>query len=504
MVKKGQKAELTPEEKMLLQEQKALAAQEEKERRGALALRFLKEKLAQEELNSRINLKKLNAQWIDIMRKAKSEELRNEILVLSQTFERVVDRKDAILQGLVAYLGESEQQDYMCARSHTRNLDKLIALQEERIAQLHHEFNEELREITEEFMVERERLLAHHQREIGDVKDIIFTMQGLHSDIEAEAQGELGGKRDEIRTRSLEAKSTLKATLEGAVADLWDLYQQTLKAYEHSTADKRAEFERLREKDAASSETIAQQARRLQRLQDRIAARKALGLQTQREFEQRNRDLKAEKEAVLVHLQRLKEQMASTRARARTSLTQLTLDSRACSDALRERLALAEQILRQAEVCRKMETEEEKVLPFYADTAVDGDAPKPTAAERPAPGLQAQAVTLEGTPVDEHHALDLFWKRFNKVLLDRAAIEKERDDAAAENERLRGMLKQYLDGISVSEEVLNQNNTLFVVNHRSNMPAVPVGDARVAPVAAPLQTLPAAAAAASTARRRVR
>ena len=33
-----------------------------------------------------------------------------------------------------------------------------------------------------------------------------------------------------------------------------------------------------------------------------------------------------------------------------------------------------------------------------------------------------------------------------KVLLDRAAIEKERADSATENQRLRGMLKQYLDG----------------------------------------------------------
>ncbi len=58
-----------------------------------------------------------------------------------------MDRKEAILQvallsaishvqGLVAYLGESEQQDHMSARSHIRNLDTLVALQEERIAQV--------------------------------------------------------------------------------------------------------------------------------------------------------------------------------------------------------------------------------------------------------------------------------------------------------------------------------------------------------------------------------
>jgi hypothetical protein len=38
------------------------------------------------------------------------------------------------------------------------------------------------------------------------------------------------------------------------------------------------------------------------------------------------RELKTEKEAVLGHLQRLKEQMASTRTRGRSALTQLTID----------------------------------------------------------------------------------------------------------------------------------------------------------------------------------
>jgi hypothetical protein len=79
---------------------------------------------------------------------AKSEELKNEIMILSQMFERVVDRKEAILkasapcsqrsyqQSLVAYLGESEQQDYMSARTHMRNVDTLIGVQEQRVAQV--------------------------------------------------------------------------------------------------------------------------------------------------------------------------------------------------------------------------------------------------------------------------------------------------------------------------------------------------------------------------------
>ena len=60
------------------------------------------------------------------------------------------------------------------------------------------------------------------------------------------------------------------------------------------------------------------------------------------------------------------------------------------------------------------------------------------------------------------------------------AIERERDRLGGENGDLRSILKQYLDGISVNEEVINAPNPLLVVNHRTNVVANP---GRTQPVA---------------------
>ena len=57
---------------------------------------------------------------------AKSIELRKSIEILSQTFERIVDRKDAILKSLVKDLEEAEEQYQMALRSHLQNLNKLV------------------------------------------------------------------------------------------------------------------------------------------------------------------------------------------------------------------------------------------------------------------------------------------------------------------------------------------------------------------------------------------
>jgi hypothetical protein len=65
--------------------------------------------------------------------------------------------------------------------------------------------------------------------------------------------------------------------------------------------------------------------------------------------------------------------------------------------------------------------------------------------------------------------IENFWKRYNKVLLDELTLEKEKQMLSGENSQLRLLLKQYLDGISVNDEVLSQINPLFIINNRSNI-----------------------------------
>lgn len=69
----------------------------------------------------------------------------------------------------------------------------------------------------------------------------------------------------------------------------------------------------------------------------------------------------------------------------------------------------------------------------------------------------------------EFTSLENFWKRFNKVTLDKLALDKEKHTLVQENTQLRSLLKQYLDGISVNDEILSQVNPLLVVNNRTNV-----------------------------------
>jgi DNA anti-recombination protein RmuC len=87
--------------------------------------------------------------------------------------------------------------------------------------------------------------------------------------------------------------------------------------------------------------------------------------QNRHECKERNDKLLDEKNKIVKHYHELKRKMQQFREDEERRLGNLTTNSKRCMDKLRDMQKLAEKILKTAELCRKLETEKEKVLPFY-------------------------------------------------------------------------------------------------------------------------------------------
>ncbi|NWT13985.1 DRC2 protein, partial [Vireo altiloquus] len=106
-----------------------------------------------------------------------------------------------------------------------------------------------------------------------------------------------------------------------------------------------------------------------------------------------------------------------------------------------------QRILRLAEMCRRLETEEEKVLPFYPSLL----------AEREQQDARRILVASPNEPLaramQDYVALERFWQRFNKAKLEEKALERARAALANRNQHLRELLRQYLAGAAPSQKV---------------------------------------------------
>merc|ERR1712178_624846 len=121
----------------------------------------------------------------------------------------------------------------------------------------------------------------------------------------------------------------------------------------------------------------------------------------------------------------------------REKLVKLTVESDACEKELERKLEKMGRLLKLGELSRRYETEEEKVLPFYASTLTDEELKdvQEAQSEQPQEDLAKAMFDFQG--------LDTFWKRYNKVLFDKLALQKEQSLLLQENQQLRMVLKQY-------------------------------------------------------------
>lgn len=362
----------------------------------------------------------------------------------------------------------------MALRAHLQNVDGLIDQQKLRIQSLQQEYEEELEVIHEEFDTERAIMIDQHNVEMNDIADILFAMEQNFQDKENEAKSEFQSMTDEIRNKHMEEKHGLHHTLQDKLEFYWKEFSNALKMYQENNQDRKLAFEELKAKDDDSAQEIDAQMRKLTRISEQIAQLKSKMASNAKECEERNRQLKEEREKMLAHFQHLKSQMNKLRDGERDKLTKLTLESNSGIKELKRNIEKLQCIMKLGEICRKFETEEEKVLPFYASSLTQEEQNDVNAAVLEAPN---EALV---TVMHEYSTLENFWKRFNKVSLDKLALEKEKQGMMVENQQLRTLLKQYLDGISVNDEILSQVNPLFIVNNKTNVKLnVPVTDPRI-------------------------
>uniref|UniRef100_A0A671V010 Dynein regulatory complex subunit 2 n=1 Tax=Sparus aurata TaxID=8175 RepID=A0A671V010_SPAAU len=171
----------TEEEKLLYLQQRAQAEEEMAKQKEEILTQFLKDKLQREERNTAVNLMKLNEGWRSILRQTRTTELREDITVLSQTFERRLDALDSIikvndqippsqsscrtstcltsclsvLQNLEGDLQEAERQSAQVRRIHLQHLERLRAQRDKRLMFVQQQWENGLQHLSSMFSSER-------------------------------------------------------------------------------------------------------------------------------------------------------------------------------------------------------------------------------------------------------------------------------------------------------------------------------------------------------------
>ena len=450
------------------------------------------------------------------MRLAKTESLKKDIEIISQNHERDVDRKDAILQMIDRDLEEAEEQYQMSLRSNLVNIDEFIKLHDTRLYALERGFQTELATMQNDYKKENESVVHKFGREKKELLAIIEAVENEEEEAENEARHKFEQLREEIRNRNGEDINLLRISLDAQIEELEQQFETAHLSYLQQTAQRTHDFKELTQNDQRLDDEIYKRRKEVGGLQATIQQWKAKIRTLLRDTEERNRLMLDEKLSIQKHYQQLKQRIQVYRGSQNQLLLQLTQSANSCKQALKGKLDLARKILNLAELSRNLETTYEQILPFapaevegLEDATIHGTKPShehegdegkydesegADVSEEDAimegKSLNSMKTSLAKTfempaahqtsmwsendkPVAHSDRLSNFYRKYNHVLMDTIAIEKERTRLSDENTQLQDLIQQYISGTKLDETVLDEANPLFVVNGRANLNHVP-------------------------------
>ncbi|XP_034432423.1 dynein regulatory complex subunit 2-like isoform X2 [Hippoglossus hippoglossus] len=432
----GGKGGRTEEEKLVYQQQRAQAEEETTKKKEEILALFLKDKLQKEENNTSVNLLKLDDGWRSILRQTRASELRTDIDVLSQTFDRQLDAVDDVIKRLERDLQEAEHQAAQVQQLHLQHVERLRAQQEKQLMVLQRQWEEGLQHLSCTFNSDRSQMQQHSRQQRADLEDAKFTVEQQHEAVMNDILRLYSESIAAYESAHEERRAAL--LLEGSMLlkEKTRQKQETLQLH-HKEA---TELDELLLKNQQLIQTSDRSMRRLRKLQDSMFQLRMKLKSSQTEKELVERDLTAATYQVNQRTRKLRDQLTRGQSAARKHLADLSVQSNAAAKKLQEVIFQGDRVLRVAEMCRKLEKE-----------FLSSDEDRPTSEE------EAAEDTCEFAD------LWRLTRLISAALLHRAVLKKRRDDLSRENRQLKVLLRQHLEAMTLGDHSLGERHALLTV-----------------------------------------
>ncbi|KAG5900186.1 hypothetical protein JTB14_035331 [Gonioctena quinquepunctata] len=167
-------AKMSDDERARYLQHRADIEEEAKRRKEQLIATFLKKKIKKEEAFSRLNLAKINQNWHQILRKAKCQEMRDNVEHMKKWIERVVDYKNNTIAKLLKQLEAAEEEYLTNFQSHSTHIDNILEHQSQYVEKLNEQYDDDLDGLL--ICAEREKKMIAKNTDIEEkyLKTILF------------------------------------------------------------------------------------------------------------------------------------------------------------------------------------------------------------------------------------------------------------------------------------------------------------------------------------------
>ena len=418
---------------------------EGKKRKEEMVSGYLRLKLNHEEKSVTLNKAKLTDQWRTILRKAKTVDLKRDVLTLKDAFERALEKKKKYLGGLLTELEEAEEQYSMAFRAQMENMERMMNIHQARLDDQHTQFSRDKDRLIEESSQDKEEMISKQKESEDYLNDVQIALEQNHTEVEGALRTHFQSRKDEIRNRNLEELTTLKNAMEETMDGLWSSLQAHIVDYKESTADKRRTYGELLAKDKKGVAELSSNNTKLARLQEEITDFKKKvnegGADVGPEMDQ----LRKERESLTAQLHEVRRRVSVVyRNHEHAKLRRLAVESHEILQMLNQLLEDQEHLIKLHKLVTKVATQQ--------DIALTLESPGEKYLKEDELELIKDLDDAMWDPKlqipEEFRNLEPIWRKLNKASLDHTAMKRENKQLMMENESLQAAMRQYLDLVS--------------------------------------------------------
>ncbi|XP_072392692.1 dynein regulatory complex subunit 2 [Diabrotica undecimpunctata] len=391
---------------------------------------------------SDITLRKHEKEWRQLLIDIELPHIRDELEFAWHNFELVIDNKDFAISLLMDELKHAEEQYTMNCNNHIEHIDKLLDMYKERMEELQRDYNKEITKLEKETEVDVNELSQIFTEDENYLKTILYMLEMAKKEQKANIRADYFSRLEEEETKNTQIIQRLRGILETVHSGIEEETDDFLNKYYVQIRDRKKEYDKLRAQDDALQELLNFQLEKIRKMYDYIKTLKQDLIDCEKLLGRKLKDLETEYQYFHNAFNVLKMQLQKDQQIDASKMEILTVSHNETMSALQKIKEKGEHILHVAAVCRKLETQEEKIRPF------------------PVNYLRPEKTNL--SPEDENiEILDLFWQRVGQAEASRYSIIEERTFLKKENEILQKKLHEFCqclqcpEGQTIDNEQLN-------------------------------------------------
>ncbi|XP_018572752.2 coiled-coil domain-containing protein 65-like [Anoplophora glabripennis] len=414
------KPKLTPEEK------KALKAAKKAEKKLQLIEKkkqIKRDYLDREVKYGELTIKRHEREWRQMLINIALPKMKEDLEFAWHNFERVIDCKNFAISLLMDEIRDAEQQYVMNDRNHMEHINKLIDLFRVQLEELQKDNEQQVANLIQRAEEQSQELKIDAVEEDIYLKTMIYKLEMAWKEQKQNVRAEYFSKLEEEGTKYAQIIQRLRGVLEKDLLNMCKQTREFLRNFEERTRARKKEHDKLKAQDDSVQKLLVIQLGKLRKMSECVRRLKSKYKDSCKLLSNRLKDIKDENNYFTFVFSHLKMKLQKDRERDFNQMRILTVNYNSAIQYLEKLQEKGEHILHATAVCRKLETQEEKIMPF------------------PVP---EDSMKVYMDDQDEYlESLDLFWQRVAQADASRYSINEEREFLKSENQILRMKLHKY-------------------------------------------------------------